>query len=248
MNKASNKQPILSIKNLRVIFSGEFGEAAAINDVSFDLFPKETLAVVGESGCGKTVTALSILRLIQSPQGKIEKGLIELPLKVNGLEVKVVPISPLAKAQNLEEVNEVMQFFQIANALGPGGMAEVKPDAIAAFVADKLGVPSDLRTSEEEKQMIQKQAMEMSQQMMNAQPNGKAGEPQAAPPDQAPPPQEAVHLARPPHLRHHVHRPIRHDDAARVRRAQFSSAEVSARALRARNSLTAPSSSLPQVL
>ena len=77
MNKASNKQPILSIKNLRVIFSGEFGEAAAINDVSFDLFPKETLAVVGESGCGKTVTALSILRLIQSPQGKIEKGLIE---------------------------------------------------------------------------------------------------------------------------------------------------------------------------
>ena len=77
MNKNINNQPILSIKNLRVIFSGEFGEAAAINDVSFDLFPKETLAVVGESGCGKTVTALSILRLIQSPQGKIEKGLIE---------------------------------------------------------------------------------------------------------------------------------------------------------------------------
>ena len=121
-----------------------------------------------------------------------EKGLIELPLKVNGLEVKVVPISPLAKAQNLEEVNEVMQFFQIANALGPGGMAEVKPDAIAAFVADKLGVPSDLRTSEEEKQMIQKQAMEMSQQMMSAQPNGQGGAPAApaAPPDQAPPPQE----------------------------------------------------------
>ena len=119
-----------------------------------------------------------------------EKGLIELPLKVNGLEVKVVPISPLAKAQNLEEVNEVMQFFQIANALGPGGMSEVKPDAIAAFVADKLGVPSDLRTSEEEKQMIQKQAMAMSQQMMSAQPNGQAGEPQAAPQDQAPSPQE----------------------------------------------------------
>jgi len=77
MNRHINNQPILSIKNLRVIFSGEFGEAAAINDVSFDLFPKETLAVVGESGCGKTVTALSILRLIQSPQGKIEKGLIE---------------------------------------------------------------------------------------------------------------------------------------------------------------------------
>lgn len=77
MNTQNINQPILSIKNLRVIFSGEFGKAAAISDVSFDLFPKETLAVVGESGCGKTVTALSILRLIQSPQGKIEKGLIE---------------------------------------------------------------------------------------------------------------------------------------------------------------------------
>ena len=77
MNNQNINQPILSIKNLRVIFSGEFGKAAAINDVSFDLFPKETLAVVGESGCGKTVTALSILRLIQSPQGEIEKGLIE---------------------------------------------------------------------------------------------------------------------------------------------------------------------------
>ena len=77
MNNQNINQPILSIKNLRVIFSGEFGKAAAIKDVSFDLFPKETLAVVGESGCGKTVTALSILRLIQSPQGKIEKGLIE---------------------------------------------------------------------------------------------------------------------------------------------------------------------------
>ena len=64
MNTQNINQPILSIKNLRVIFSGEFGKAAAISDVSFDLFPKETLAVVGESGCGKTVTALSILRLI----------------------------------------------------------------------------------------------------------------------------------------------------------------------------------------
>ena len=121
-----------------------------------------------------------------------EKGLIELPLKVNGLEVKVVPISPLAKAQNLEEVNEVMQFFQIANALGPGGISEIKPDKIAAFIADKLGIPSDLRTTEEEKQMIQKQAMEMSQQMMSAQADGQGGAPAApaAPPNQTPPPQE----------------------------------------------------------
>ena len=90
-----------------------------------------------------------------------EKGLIQLPLKVNGLEIKVVPISPLAKAQNLDEVNEVMQFYQIANALGPGGVAELKPDAIATFVGDKLGIPSELRTSPQEKEAIIQQSMQM---------------------------------------------------------------------------------------
>ena len=74
MNKASNKQPILSIKNLRVIFSGEFGEAAAINDVSFDIYKGETLGIVGESGSGKSVTSLSINRLIPNPPGEIVSG------------------------------------------------------------------------------------------------------------------------------------------------------------------------------
>jgi hypothetical protein len=116
-----------------------------------------------------------------------QKGMIQLPLKVNGLQVRVTPVSPLAKAQNLDEVNEVMQFFQIANALGPGGVAEVKPDAIAAYVGDKLGIPSELRTSPEEKQQIQQQTMEMlkaqSMQIMG-------GAPQA--PEQMPEQQEPV--------------------------------------------------------
>ena len=89
-----------------------------------------------------------------------EKGLIQMPLKVNGLQVRVVPVSPLAKAQNLEEVNEVMQFVQIANSLGPGGVAEVKPDEIASFVADKFGVPANLRNTPEEKEAIMQQAMQ----------------------------------------------------------------------------------------
>ena len=121
--------------------------------------------------------------------------MIQLPLKVNGLQVKVTPVSPLAKAQNLDEVNEVMQFFQIANALGPGGVAEVKPDAIAAYVGDKLGIPSELRTSPEEKQQIQKQTMEMlkgqSMQIMR-------GAPQA--PEQKPEQQEPVEAVE-EHLR-----------------------------------------------
>tara|TARA_A100001201_G_scaffold108571_1_gene92879 strand:+ start:16 stop:879 length:864 start_codon:yes stop_codon:yes gene_type:complete len=125
-----------------------------------------------------------------------QKGMIQLPLKVNGLEVKVTPVSPLAKAQNLEEVNEVMQFFQIANALGPGGVAEVKPDAIATFIGDKLGVPSELRTSPQEKQQIIQQSMAMfSQQAAAAMDGGQQGGAPASPgqpPAQTTEPVEAV--------------------------------------------------------
>ena len=113
-----------------------------------------------------------------------EKGLIQLPLKVNGLEVKVVPVSPLAKAQNLEEINEIMQFFQIANSLGPGGVAELKPDAIATYIGDKLGVPSNLRTSPEEKQQIIQQSMQMFSQQAAMQ--GQAPQGEQAPPQQEP--------------------------------------------------------------
>ena len=115
-----------------------------------------------------------------------EKGLIQLPLKVNGLEVKVVPVSPLAKAQNLEEINEIMQFFQIANSLGPGGVAELKPDAIATYIGDKLGVPSNLRTTPEEKQQIIQQSMQMFDAQAKAAMEGQAPQGNTTPPQQEP--------------------------------------------------------------
>jgi hypothetical protein len=116
-----------------------------------------------------------------------EKGLIQLPLKVNGLEVKVVPVSPLAKAQNLEEINEIMQFFQIANSLGPGGVAELKPDAIATYIGDKLGVPSNLRTTPEEKQQIIQQSMQMFDAQAKAAMEGQAPQGNTPPPPQEEP-------------------------------------------------------------
>ena len=68
---------ILSIQNLRVSFRSGTQSAAAVDGVSYDVFAGETLGVVGESGCGKSVTALSILRLIPSPPGQIDSGAIE---------------------------------------------------------------------------------------------------------------------------------------------------------------------------
>jgi peptide/nickel transport system ATP-binding protein len=68
-------ESLLEIEDLSVSFRTENGVARAVDGVSFAIAPGETLGVVGESGCGKTVTALSILRLIQEP-GEIDGGRI----------------------------------------------------------------------------------------------------------------------------------------------------------------------------
>lgn len=68
--------PELLVDNLKVSFSTKEGELTAVNGISYRLDRGEILAIVGESGCGKTVSALSILKLIPSPPGKIQSGRI----------------------------------------------------------------------------------------------------------------------------------------------------------------------------
>src|SRR5213075_335259 len=70
------KQPLLEIKNLNVAFETNRGLIRPVRDSSLTIYPGQTVAVVGESGCGKSVTALSVLRLIPSPPGKVLGGQI----------------------------------------------------------------------------------------------------------------------------------------------------------------------------
>ncbi|WP_201715800.1 ABC transporter ATP-binding protein [Rossellomorea arthrocnemi] len=67
---------VLSVKDLHVSFTTYGGEVKAVRGVSFDLHKGETLAIVGESGCGKSVTSQSIMRLIPHPPGKVTGGRI----------------------------------------------------------------------------------------------------------------------------------------------------------------------------
>jgi peptide/nickel transport system ATP-binding protein len=73
----SNLAPILNVDNLKTYFFTRQGTVKAVDGVSFTLKPSETLAIVGESGCGKSITALSLLRLIPYPPGRIVGGSIE---------------------------------------------------------------------------------------------------------------------------------------------------------------------------
>lgn len=103
-----------------------------------------------------------------------ERGIIDLPLEVNGLQVKIVPTSPLAQAQNMDDLEKVLQFGQIAQQFGQAGALAVKQEAMIDFVAVKMGVPQELLNSPEEREVIMQ---EMQQAMMAQQQQAAAGPP-----------------------------------------------------------------------
>jgi len=117
-------ESLLTVKNLQTNFYTEDGVVRAVNGISYSMRPGEILGVVGESGCGKSVHAMSILRLIQSPPGKIEGGevwfngrdLLQLTeeemRKVRGHEIAMVFQDPMSSLNPVYTVG-----FQISEAL-----------------------------------------------------------------------------------------------------------------------------------
>jgi peptide/nickel transport system ATP-binding protein len=71
-------EPLLAVDDLRTYFDLRQGTIKAVDGVGFTLAPRETLAIVGESGCGKSITALSLMRLVPDPPGRIAGGRIAL--------------------------------------------------------------------------------------------------------------------------------------------------------------------------
>jgi len=99
-----------------------------------------------------------------------QRGIISLPLKVNGLEVKISPVAPLAMAQNMDDIQNILQYAQIAQQAGPEGQMAIKVGEMLDYIAEKLGVPQKLRPTPQERAMMQQQAAAMAQQMQQQNP------------------------------------------------------------------------------
>jgi oligopeptide/dipeptide ABC transporter ATP-binding protein len=97
-------RPVLEIKNLSIDFCLDERIGRAVDGLNFQLKKREVLGIVGESGCGKSVTALAIMRLIQIPPGKIVDGQIFL----NGCDLLKIPDSEMGRIRG-KEISMVFQ-------------------------------------------------------------------------------------------------------------------------------------------
>lgn len=150
-------EPLLSVQNLVTEFDTDEGRVRAVDDLSFDVQPGETIGIVGESGCGKSVTALSIMRLLPQPMGQVVSGnvmfegrnLAQLALpemeKIRGAKIGMVfqePMTALNPVHTIgRQLTEVLLIHQDIT----------KDAAIRAGVEilDKVGIPSpDVRMTE----------------------------------------------------------------------------------------------------
>jgi peptide/nickel transport system ATP-binding protein/oligopeptide transport system ATP-binding protein len=103
--------PLIDVRGLKTYFYTEDGVVRAVDGVDFTIEPEKTLGIVGESGCGKSVTALSIMGLVQSPPGKIAAG--EIIYSQDGKkEVDLTKLNPKGREYRSIRGNEIAMIFQ----------------------------------------------------------------------------------------------------------------------------------------
>jgi len=141
---------LLSIRNLTTAFQTDAGRLRAVDDVSFDIGRSQTLAVVGESGCGKSVTALSVMRLVPSPPGVIERGeihfegrnLLALSEKemrgVRGAQISMIFQEPMTSLNPVYSVgSQIMEAVRVHRRVG---RREARDRAVEML--QLVGIPS----------------------------------------------------------------------------------------------------------
>ena len=149
---------ILEVKNLVTAFDTEGGRIRAVDDVSFHIKKQQTLGLVGESGCGKSVTALSIMRLLPKPTGIIESGqilfngsdLVQLPAErmheIRGKRISMVFQEPMT---SLNPVHRIGKQVGEVYRLHFSEMRENEIRQNSLELLQKVGIPEPEQRMEE---------------------------------------------------------------------------------------------------
>src|SRR5215208_7143453 len=143
------RQPLLSVEDLRVEFWTQRGTVHAVNGISFDIAAGETLGIVGESGCGKSVTSLALMGILPRA-GKVTRGtamfegrdLLRLKddqlRKIRGREIAMIFQDPMTSLNPVLTIGR-----QIREALETHfDMKREEANARAAELLDRVGIPS----------------------------------------------------------------------------------------------------------
>ncbi|MSP87424.1 MAG: ABC transporter ATP-binding protein [Alphaproteobacteria bacterium] len=151
--KVEPAEPVLSVQGLTTSFRVSGDWHAAVRDVSFDLAHNETLALVGESGCGKSMTALSIMGLVPKPAGRITAGRImfegsdlvsldrEAMRRIRGNRISMIFQEPMTSLNPVLTVG-----FQVAEALRyHRAMGGAEADRAALDLLEQVKIPSAAR-------------------------------------------------------------------------------------------------------
>jgi oligopeptide/dipeptide ABC transporter ATP-binding protein len=142
-------EPVLRVRDLSVEFVTEEGVIRAVDAVSFDVLPNETLGLVGESGCGKTVTGLSILQLVPMPPGRFASGSIQLNgrdlLKLGPGEIEDVRGSDISMIFQ-EPMTALNPVFTIGNQMADvlcrhRDLTRTQAREVAANLLGKVNIP-----------------------------------------------------------------------------------------------------------
>ena len=157
MKPESEREVLLELRDLRTYFHAEEGVARAVDGVNYKIHSGETLGVVGESGCGKSVTALSVLRLVPSPAGRIEGGSIlfrgedlvsasEARMRaIRGNEISMIFQEPMTALNPVFTVgNQIMETVRLHEGLDRDAARER-----AIEMLTRVGIPSPERRVDE---------------------------------------------------------------------------------------------------
>lgn len=153
----NKKTPLLQVKNLKTYFHSHSGLVKAVDDVSFEVYQGETLGIVGESGCGKSITCMSLAQLVECPPGKYEGGEILLDgqdmLKLSDVELRKIRGNKISYIfqEPMTSLNPVFKIgYQIEEVLMlHQGLSKEEARARAIEALDLVRIPNPERIVDE---------------------------------------------------------------------------------------------------